>query len=46
MDQIKTGNIIRTMRLRQGMTQRELAEKIGVSDIYGSDDMIVQVALS
>ena len=28
MDQIKTGNIIRTMRLRQGMTQRGLAEKI------------------
>ncbi len=32
MDQIKTGNIIRTMRLRQGLTQRELAEKISVSD--------------
>lgn len=28
MDQIKTGNIIRTMRLRQGLTQRELAAKI------------------
>ena len=32
MDQIKTGSIIRTMRLRKNMTQRELAEKIGVSD--------------
>ena len=32
MDQIKTGNIIRTMRLRQNMTQRGLSEKIGVSD--------------
>ena len=31
MDQIKTGSIIRTMRLRKNMTQRELAEKIGIT---------------
>lgn len=32
MDQIKTGSIIRSLRQKQGMTQSELAEKIGVSD--------------
>ena len=32
MDQIKTGKLIRFLRQKQGMTQLELAEKIGVSD--------------
>ena len=32
MDQIKTGALIRAQRLRQGMTQLQLAEQIGVSD--------------
>ena len=31
-DQIKTGKLIRTMRLKQKMTQSELAKKIHVSD--------------
>lgn len=32
MDQIQTGKIIRTARLRQNLTQSELGEKIGVTD--------------
>lgn len=32
MDQIRTGEIIRSMRLKKKMTQAALAEKIGVSD--------------
>lgn len=32
MDQIKTGKIIRALRLQKKMTQTALAEKIGVSD--------------
>ncbi|MGN1134758.1 MAG: helix-turn-helix domain-containing protein [Oscillospiraceae bacterium] len=32
MDQIKTGEIIRAMRLQKNMTQIALAEKLGVSD--------------
>ena len=32
MDQIRTGEIIRMMRLQKKMTQSALAEKIGVSD--------------
>ena len=32
MDQIKTGSLIRSLRLRQGMTQLALAERLGVSD--------------
>jgi transcriptional regulator with XRE-family HTH domain/desulfoferrodoxin (superoxide reductase-like protein) len=32
MDQIKIGELIRLLRQKQGMTQLELAEKIGVSD--------------
>ena len=32
MDQIRTGEIIRSMRLNKKMTQAALAEKIGVSD--------------
>lgn len=32
MDQRKTGALIRTLRLRRGMTQQALAEQIGVSD--------------
>ena len=32
MDQIKTGALICAQRLRQGMTQLQLAEQIGVSD--------------
>ncbi len=32
MDQIKTGKLIRLLRRKQGITQLELAEKIGVSD--------------
>lgn len=31
MDQIKTGSLIRSLRLRQGMTQLALAERLGVS---------------
>lgn len=30
MDQIKTGSLIRSLRLRQGMTQLALAERLGV----------------
>lgn len=32
MDQIKIGELIRLLRQKQGMTQLELAEKIGISD--------------
>ena len=32
VDQIKTGGLIRQLRLKQGMTQRQLAEAVGVSD--------------
>lgn len=32
MDQIQTGKIIRTARLRQNLTQSELGEKIGITD--------------
>lgn len=32
MDQIRTGEIIRAMRLKKKMTQAALAGKIGVSD--------------
>lgn len=32
MDQIKTGELIRTLRQKQDLTQAALAEKIGVSD--------------
>lgn len=32
MDQIKTGNVIRELRIKEGMTQRVLAEKLRVSD--------------
>ena len=32
MDQAKTGNLIRSLRQKQQMTQLELAEKINVSD--------------
>ena len=32
MDQIKTGSLIRSLRLRQSMTQLALAERLGVSD--------------
>ena len=32
MDQIKTGEIIRAMRLQKKLTQPELADKIGVTD--------------
>lgn len=32
MDQIKTGSLIRALRQKQGLTQRGLAERIGVSD--------------
>lgn len=32
MDQIKTGKIIRSIRLKKKLTQLELAEMIGVSD--------------
>ena len=31
MDQIKTGSLIRSLRLRRGMTQLALAERLGVS---------------
>lgn len=32
MDQIRTGSLIRRLRLEQGMTQLALAERLGVSD--------------
>ena len=32
MDQIRTGRLIRTLRLSLGMTQLALAERLGVSD--------------
>ena len=32
MDQIKTGALIRQLRLEAGLTQRQLAEKVNVSD--------------
>ena len=32
MDQMKTGGLIRTLRRRRGLTQRALAERLGVSD--------------
>ena len=32
MDQIKTGRLIRALRQAQGLTQRALAGRIGVSD--------------
>lgn len=32
MDQIKTGRLIRKLRIKNGLTQLALAEKIGVSD--------------
>lgn len=31
MDQIKTGNIIRTFRTQNQMTQKELADKLNIS---------------
>ena len=32
MDQVKTGELIRCFRLKMGLTQKELAERINVSD--------------
>ena len=32
MDQMKVGALIRRLRQEKGMTQRELAEKLSVSD--------------
>ena len=32
MDQIKTGELIRKLRMKSGLTQKQLAEKINVSD--------------
>mgnify|MGYP004461216713 FL=1 len=32
MDQIRTGSLIRRLRLEQGMTQLALAKRLGVSD--------------
>lgn len=32
MDQIKTGKLIQTLRKEQGLTQKELAQAVGVSD--------------
>lgn len=32
MDQIKTGRLIRTLRLSRGMTQSALAQELGISD--------------
>ena len=36
MDQIKTGALIRTLRLKRGMTQLALAEMIGVNTMLPS----------
>lgn len=54
MNQINTGNIIRATRLRQNITQRELAERIGVSNKavskwergYGAPDLSLVPALA
>ncbi|MBP5379789.1 MAG: helix-turn-helix transcriptional regulator, partial [Ruminococcus sp.] len=32
MDQIKTGELIRQLRLESGLTQKQLAESLNVSD--------------
>lgn len=32
MDQVKTGRLIRTLRAQKGLTQKKLAEAIGVGD--------------
>ena len=32
MDQVKTGQLIRTLRKKRGLTQLVLAEQLGVSD--------------
>ncbi len=32
MDQIKTGELIKQLRIKQGLTQKQLAERINVSD--------------
>ena len=32
MDQVKTGELIKALRQQEGMTQRALAELLGVSD--------------
>ena len=32
MDQIKTGKLIQILRKEQGLTQKELAQAVGVSD--------------
>lgn len=32
MDQVKTGELIRRLRTEKGLTQKQLAEKISVSD--------------
>ena len=32
MDQVKTGKLIRQLRTQMGITQKELAERINVSD--------------
>jgi transcriptional regulator with XRE-family HTH domain len=32
MDQVKTGGLIRLLRTKMGLTQKQLAERIGVSD--------------
>lgn len=32
MDQIKTGTLIRTLRTQKGLTQKALAEAVGVGD--------------
>ena len=32
MDQVKTGELIRHMRVQLGLTQKQLAERINVSD--------------
>ena len=32
MDQVKTGALIRTLRTQKGLTQKALAEAVGVGD--------------
>ena len=32
MDQVKTGELIRRLRTQMGLTQKQLAERINVSD--------------
>ena len=34
MDQVKTGELIRHMRVQLGLTQKQLADRMGISQSY------------